>query len=142
MFRKVWPDFWGPRLEHILRHCLLTLLEMPGSTMLDVPRLLMDAGFRKAALASLKNQQVREFWLLEFAKYFAWLRSEAISPILNKMGHFLTSVPLRNIVGQRQNTFSLREAMDEGRILIANLAKGRIGEDSCFLLGAMLVTRI
>jgi len=142
VFRKVWPDFWGPRLEHILRHSLLTLLEMPGSTMLEVPRLLTDAGFRRAALARLKEPQLREFWLLEFAKYSAWLRSEAISPILNKMGHFLTSVPLRHIVGQSRNTFSLREAMDQGRIVIANLAKGRIGEDACPLLGAMLLTRI
>jgi hypothetical protein len=85
---------------------------------------------------------VRDFWFSEFAKYSAWLRSEAISPILNKVGQFLTSIPLRNIVGQKKNTFDLRNVMDDGKILIVNLAKGRIGEDNCSLLGAMIVTRI
>ncbi|MBW1716110.1 MAG: type IV secretion system DNA-binding domain-containing protein, partial [Deltaproteobacteria bacterium] len=142
VFKKVWSEFWGPRLEHILRNSIMTLLEYPGSTLLDIPRLLTDKEFRKQVLQSLTHQQVREFWLYEFEKYSAWLRSQAISPILNKVGQFLTSIPLRNIVGQNKNTFRLRKVMDEGKILIANLAKGRIGEDNCSLLGAMLVTQI
>ena len=93
-------------------------------------------------LKQVTNQQVREFWFSDFEKYSAWLRSEAISPILNKVGQFLTSPPLRNIVGQKKNTFNLREVMDSGKILIVNLAKGKIGEDNCALLGAMLVTKI
>lgn len=142
VFKKIWSEFWGPRLEHILRHSLLTLLERPGSTLLDVPRLLTDDNFRKEVLAGVKQPPVRDFWFLEFEKYSAWLRSEATSPILNKMGQFLTSAPLRNIVGQKENTFRLRKVMDEGKILIVNLAKGRIGEDNCSLLGAMVVTQI
>jgi hypothetical protein len=142
VFKKVWSEFWGPRLEHILRHCILTLLEHEGSTLLDIPRLLTNDRFRKQVLATVTHQQVKEFWLCEFEKYSTWLRSEAISPILNKVGQFLTSTPLRNIVGQKNNTFRLRKVMDEGKILIVNLAKGKIGEDNCALLGAMIVTTI
>ena len=142
VFKKVWSEFWGPRLEHILRHSILTLLEYPNSTILDIPQLLTDKEFRKHVLESVTQQQVREFWLYEFEKYSAWLRSQAVSPILNKVGQFLTSIPLRNIVGQDKSTFRLRKVMDEGKILIVNLAKGKIGEDNCSLLGAMIVTKI
>ncbi|MCJ7778868.1 MAG: type IV secretion system DNA-binding domain-containing protein [Sedimentisphaerales bacterium] len=142
VFKKVWSEFWGPRLEHILRHSILTLLEYPGSTILDIPRLLTDKDFRQQVLKHVSHQQVREFWFFEFDKYSSWLRSEAISPILNKVGQFLTSAPLRNIVGQKKNTFRFRKVLDEGKIFITNLAKGKIGEDNCSLLGAMLVTQI
>lgn len=142
VFKKIWADFWGPRLEHIFRHSILTLLHYPGSTLLEVPRLLTDKDFRQEVLKYVDHPQVREFWFYEFDKYSAWLRSQAISPILNKIGHFITSVPLRNIVGQKENTFSFRKVMDSGKIFIANLAKGKIGEDNCALLGAMLVTKI
>jgi hypothetical protein len=142
VFKKIWPEFWGPRLEHILRHSVLTLLEYPDSSLLDLPRLLTDKDFRRVVLEYVKHQQVRDFWFNEFEKYSAWLKSEAISPILNKVGQFLTSVPLRNIIGQRENTFDLRKAMDDGKVLIINLAKGKIGEDNAALLGAMLVTKI
>jgi len=142
VFKKVWSEFWGPRLEHILRHSILTLLEYPDSTLLDIPRLLTNKDFRQQVLKHVSHQQVREFWFFEFDKYSAWLRSEAISPILNKVGQFLTSTPLRNIVGQKKNTFRFRKVMDEGKIFIVNLAKGKIGEDNCSLLGAMLTTQI
>jgi hypothetical protein len=141
-FKKIWAEFWGPRLEHILRHSILSLLEYPESTLLDLPRLLTDKEFRKNVLNHVTHPQVKEFWLSEFDKYSAWLRSEAISPILNKIGQFLVSIPLRNVVGQKQNTFDLRKVMDEGKVLIINLAKGKIGEDNCSLLGAMIVTKI
>jgi type IV secretory pathway TraG/TraD family ATPase VirD4 len=142
VFRKIWPEFWGPRLEHILRHSLFTLLEHPGSTLLDLPKLLTHKEFREKAVGSISHKQVKEFWLYEFDKYSVWLRSEAISPILNKMSQFLTSLPLRNIVGQKENTFDLRKVMDEGKILIVNLAKGKIGGDNSCLLGAMMVNKI
>ncbi len=142
VFKKLWPDFWGPRLEHILRHSIFTLLEYPGATLLDLPRLLTDKDFRSGVIRLVTNEQVRSFWFNEFERYSAWMRSEAVSPILNKVGQFLTSLPLRNIVGQKENTFNLRDVMDSGKILIVNLAKGQIGEDNCALLGAMLVTKI
>ena len=142
VFKKIWSEFWGPRLEHILRNSILTLLERPNSTILDIPKLLTDKDFRGEVIWKVKNQQVREFWFSEFEKYSTYLKTEAVSPILNKMGQFLTSFPLRNIVGQKDNTFDLRKAMDEGKILIVNLAKGKIGEDNCSLLGSMIVTKI
>jgi len=142
VFKKIWVDFWGPRLEHILRHSILTLLEYQNSTLLDLPKLLTNKEFRNKTLRSVSSPQIREFWFNEFEKYSAWLRSEAISPILNKVGQFLTSLPLRNIVGQKENTFNLGDLMNERKILIVNLAKGKIGEENCALLGAMLVTKI
>ena len=142
VFKKIWAEFWGPRLEHILRNTILTLLEYRSSTLLDIPRLLTNKDYRRVVISSISHRQVREFWFLEFEKYSAWLRTEAVSPILNKMGQFLTSTVIRNIVGQKVNTFSLRCAMDEGKILLINLSKGRIGEDNCSLLGAMLITQI
>jgi len=142
VFKKVWSEFWGPRLEHILRHSILTLLEYPEATLLDIPKLLTHKEFRAHVLQHVTCEQVRDFWFFEFEKYSAYLRSEAISPILNKVGQFLTTRPLRNIVGQKKNTFRFRKVMDEGKIFIANLAKGKTGEDNCSLLGAMLVTQI
>lgn len=142
VFKKIWHEFWGPRLEHLLRHALSSLLDYPGSTLLDVTRIFTDTSFRAKVLTHVKQPAVRDFWLNEFEKYSAWLKSEATAPILNKMGQFLTNLPLRNIVGQKENTFSMRQVMDEGKILIVNLSKGAIGEDNCALLGAMLVTQI
>jgi len=141
-FKKIWADFWGPRLEHILRHCLFTLVEYPGSTLLDITRLLTDKDFRQKVVLSIKHPHVKSFWIHEFESYSAWLRSESISPILNKMGQFLTNLPLRNIIGQSKNTFRFRKAMDEGKIIIVNLSKGKLGEDNCTLLGSMIVTQI
>jgi len=142
VFKKIWSEFWGPRLEHILRHSLLTLLAQPSSTLLDLPRLLTDKDYRGRLVGGIKKPEVKAFWYFEFEKYSAWLRSEAISPILNKIGQFVTSDPLRNVVGQRENSFSMKEVMDEGKILIINLAKGQIGEDNSSLFGAMIATKI
>lgn len=142
VFKKIWPEFWGPRLEHILRHTLLTLLEYPGATLLDVTRLLTLKDYRSIVLKYVRSEPVREFWFFEFEKYSAWLRSEAISPILNKMSQFLTSEPLRKIVNQKKSALNFRKMMDEGKILVVNLSKGKIGEDNCALLGAMIVTKI
>lgn len=141
VFKKVW-SFWGARMEHILRNAIFALLEYPESTLLDLQRLLTDSKFRKEVLEFVSDPQVKNFWLLEFEKYSPWYKSEAASPILNKIGQFLTSLPLRNIVSQKENTFNIREIMDQGKILIVNLSKGKIGEDNAYLFGAMLVTKI
>lgn len=141
VFKKVW-SFWGARMEHILRHSIFTLLEYPGSTLLDLHQLLTDSEFRKEVLKNISDPQVKKFWQLEFEKYSAWYKSEAASPILNKIGQFLTSLPLRNIISQKENTFNMREVMDQGKIFIVNLSKGKIGEDNAYLFGAMIVTKI
>src|SRR3989449_1428546 len=142
VFKKIWAESWGPRMEYILRNALLALLDWPSSTLLDIPRLLDDSAFRRNVLLYVRNDQVRRFWLREYENYPARFRAEAISPIQNKVGEFLVNPILRNIVGQPKSAFDLRRVMDEGKILLVNLAKGKIGEDTSSLLGAMLVTKI
>jgi hypothetical protein len=142
VFKKIWIDTWGPRLEHILRNALLALLDQPEATLADVSRLLDDKTFRRSAMVHVGNAAVRDFWLREYESYPARFRVEAIAPIQNKVGAFLTNPLLRNIVTQTKSAFELRRVMDEGKILLVNLAKGKIGEDVAALLGAMLVSKI
>lgn len=141
-FKKIWADSWGPRLEYILRYCLLTLMEYPDATLLDIQPLLTDMGFRNHVLLYVQNEDSKSFWKKEFEKYSPQFRSEAISPILNKTGLFLTSIPLRNIVGQKTRGIRMQQILDEGKILIVNLSKGEIGEDASSLLGSILLTSI
>jgi hypothetical protein len=141
-FKKIWADSWGPRLEHILRNALLALLDQPQSTLADVLRLLENPGYRREVCFRVSNSQVRDFWLGEYENYPARLRAEAIAPIQNKVGAFLTNPLLNRILTQTKSAFNLRQVMDEGKILLVNLAKGKIGEDASSLLGALLVTKI
>jgi hypothetical protein len=141
-FRKVWSESWGPRLEYILRFTLLTLLWYPNATLLDIQPLLTDIRFRNDVLVYVKDEHILSFWKNEFEKYSPSLRNDAITPILNKTGLFISSLPLRNIVGQKTSSFRMQRILDDGKILIINLSKGKIGEDACALLGSMLVTSI
>lgn len=138
-FRKIWEESWGPRLEHILRHALLTLAEFPGATLVDLPRLLTDPAFRKTVVGRVTDAHVRAFWHQEFDRYGQNLRVEAVAPILNKVGAVLASPIVREVVGVRSAGLDLRAAMDGGKVVIADLAKGRLGEDASTLLGALLV---
>lgn len=131
----------GPRLEYILRFSLMTLLTFPDATLLDIQPLLTDSEFRGNVLLHV-TICIISFWINEFGKHSPTLRSEVIAPILNKTGLFLTSIPLRNIVGQKKTSFKMQQVMDHKKIFIANLAKGTIGEDASSLLGSMLVTAI
>lgn len=139
-FKKLWEANWGPRLEHILKHSLLTLLEYRDGTLLDIQPLLTDPAFRMKILSRVKSQYLLAFWYNEFDKYSNALRAEAIAPILNKLGLFSSSTPIRNMVGQKKRSFQFQKIMDEGKIFIANLSKGIIGEDASTLLGCMLLT--
>ncbi len=145
-FKKVWGDgpnaSWGPRMEHIFRHALLALLSLPLATLLDVPRILTDKDFRKKAWGYIDDPQVRSFFKDEFEKYTPHFRQEAISPILNKVGHFLANPWLRKVLGQTDNHLRFRKIMDEGKVVLVNLAKGSLGEDSSALLGALLLSQI
>ncbi len=141
-FKKIYGSMWGPRLEHILRNALLALLEIPGSSLVQILPLLGDDRYRQTIIKQLRDPAVRRFWEREFADMPARLRAEAISPVLNKVGHFLSSPLLRNILGQARSTLDLREIMDSGGILIVNLSKGKIGDDASGLLGALLVTAL
>src|SRR4030095_15621032 len=141
-FKKIWSDSWGPRLEHILRNAFLALLEQPEATLADVLRLLDDHSFRREISSRVYNSQVRDFWLREYENYPLRLRAEAIAPIQNKVGAFLTDPLLNRILTQTRSDFDLRRVMDQGKILLVNLAKGKIGADASALLGALLVTKI
>lgn len=142
VFKKIWADSWGPRLEHILRNALLALFDQPQATLADILRLLDDYAFRRDAMSRVFNTQVRQFWLQEYENYPARFRAEAIAPLQNKVGAFLADPILNGILIQTKSAFDLRRVMDEGKILLVNLAKGKIGESATALLGALLVARI
>ncbi len=142
VFKKIWADSWGPRLEYILRNAILALLEYPGSTLLGVTRILVDKKYRDRVVERVTDPVVKQFWVDEFSKWNDRVLQEVISPIQNKVGQFLSSSLIRNIVGQTTSSFDVRKAMDERKILILNLSKGRIGEDNSALLGAMMITKI
>lgn len=142
VFRKLWADSWGPRLEYILRNAILAILDYPGATLLAVTRMLSDKEFRKKVVSKIKDPVVKSFWVNEFAGYADKFAAEAVSPIQNKVGQFLSSSLIRNIVGQVKSSIDVRKVMDENKILIMNLSKGRIGEDNSALLGAMMITKI
>jgi len=142
VFKKIWPDVWSARMEHIMNNCILALLEYPGSTLLGINRLLVDTEFRRRVIAKLTDPIVREFWVKEYSAWEAKFRNEAIQPIQNKVGQFLSASIIRNIVAQVKSTFDVRKMMDERKIFIVNLAKGRIGEDNSRLLGGMIITKI
>lgn len=142
VFKKLWADSWGPRLEYILRNAILALLEYPGSTLLGVTRILVDKDYREKVVANVSDPVVRAFWVDEFSKWNDRVLQEVISPIQNKVGQFLSTSLIRNIVGQTKSSFDVREAMDSNKILIMNLSKGRVGEDASALIGAMMITKI
>ena len=142
VFKKLWADSWGPRLEYVLRNAILALLDYPGSTLMGVMRILVDKTYRNKVISKIKDPVVKSFWVEEYSKYPQQFQVEAIAPIQNKVGQFLSTALIRNVVGQVKSSFDLREIMDNQKILIMNLSKGRIGEDSSALLGAMMITKI
>ena len=141
-FKKLYGDSWGPRLEHILRNALLGALEVPDTSLLALQRLLSDSQYRKTIIAQVHDPVVRTFWEKEFAAWKPQYQAEAIAPIQNKVGQFLSQPILRAIVGQGRSSLDLRRVMDGGQVLIVNLSKGRIGEDASMLLGSLVVTSI
>ncbi|HZR82569.1 MAG TPA: TraM recognition domain-containing protein [Candidatus Binatia bacterium] len=142
VFRKLWADSWGPRLEHILRNALLALLDQERPTLADILRLLSDDDFRRGVGQRVENPMIRSFWLREYPGYPDRFRAEAIAPIQNKVGAFLSNPLLYGILNGRREGLDLRHVMDEGKILLVNLAKGKIGEDTANLLGSLLVSSI
>jgi DNA helicase HerA-like ATPase len=139
VFKKVFADSWGPRLEHVLRNCMLALLDVPGTTLLSALRLLVDEPFRERIVARVVDPLVRFFWTREFAQYPRPFLAELIAPVQNKIAAALTSSLLRATLGQRRNTVTAGEILRTRKIFIANLSKGRLGEDASALLGATLV---
>lgn len=142
VFKKIWPDVWSARMEYILNNSILALLESPGTTLLGVNRLLSDPIYRQKTVSRVTDPVVKAFWLYEFAKYTQRYEVEATAAIQNKVGQFISNPLIRNIIGQTVSTIDMRKVMDEGKILILNLSKGKIGEDNSALLGALLITKL
>ena len=141
-FKKIWVDAWSARMEYILTNSLLALIEYPGATLLGVNRLLSDKDYRKKVVENVKDPSVKSFWIDEFAKYTERQAAEAVPAIQNKIGQFTANPLIRNIVGQPKSSFDIRKLMDERKILIINLSKGKVGEANANLLGSMLITKI
>ena len=144
ILKRSFENSWGPRLEYILRTCILTLLEVPNSTIMGIPRLLSDDGYRAWVVEQVQDPVLRAFWLREYAAMLTNPRlvTEAISPVQNKVGQFLSAPLLRHVLAQPKSTINIQEIMDSGKILLVNLSKGRIGEDSSSLLGAMIISSL
>jgi type IV secretory pathway TraG/TraD family ATPase VirD4 len=141
-FKKVWVDAWSARMEYILGNELLALLEYPGSTLLGVNRMLADKSYREMIVKNVTDPSVRAFWVDEFAKYSDKFATEASAAIQNKVGQFSANPLIRNMIGQPVSTFDIRKLMDERKIFIVNLSKGRLGESNANLIGSMLITKI
>jgi type IV secretory pathway TraG/TraD family ATPase VirD4 len=145
-FKSIWSQSWGPRMELLLFAGVAALAECCHKTgnvsLLGIQRMLIDDHFRAWVLSHVSDVAVRSFWLSEYEQYDARFRSEIISPVQNKIGALLMSPVLRNTLGQVRKSFDFRFMMDNRRIFIANLAKGRIGQDKAALLGALLVSQI
>ncbi|MDD2757913.1 MAG: type IV secretion system DNA-binding domain-containing protein [Patescibacteria group bacterium] len=142
VFKKIWPDVWSARMEYILNNTILALLDFPGTTLLGINRLLADDAYRDRVVRNLKDPVVKAFWETEFASYNDRYKQEAVAPIQNKIGQFLSASVIRNIVAQVKSRIDIREIMDSRKIFIMDLSKGRIGEDNSRLLGGMLITKI
>lgn len=142
IFTKIWANVWSARMEYILQNCILALLDTPGTTLLGIPRILVDKDYREKIIANVKDPVVKSFWVHEYETWRDQFRNEAIVPIQNKVGQFLNTSFIRNIVGQPVSTLNIPQIMNEGKILLVNVSKGRIGEDNSGLLGAMIITKI
>ncbi len=142
VFTKIWASMWSSRMEYILNNTILALLDSPGNTMLGIVRMYVDKKYRKRIVDNIKDPMVKAFWVEEFANYAEKYRTEAVAPIQNKVGQFLSSAVIRNIVGQPKSTIDLRDIMDNNKILLLDLSKGKVGEDNSALLGAMIVTKL
>ncbi len=142
VFKKIWPDVWSSRMEYILNNTILALLDYPGTTLLGINRMLADEDYRRRVVRNSKDPVVKSFWQTEFASYSEKYQQEAVAPIQNKIGQFLSASVIRNIVAQVKSRINIRDIMDNKKIFIMNLSKGRIGEDNSRLLGGMLITKL
>lgn len=141
VFTKLWPEAFSGRMEHILRNTLLALLENEGSSMLGILRMFGDDAFKDKIVSKITDPVVKSFWVTEYAGWSDKYRTEAVAAIQNKIGQLLTTPLIRNIVGQVKSTLDIRHAMDTGKIVLVNLSKGKLGEDTSAFIGSMLVTK-
>lgn len=142
IFTKIWANVWSSRMEYILQNCIMALLDTTGTTLLGISRILVDKDYRQKIVSNIKDPVVRSFWVHEYETWREQFRNEAIVPIQNKVNQFLNTSFIRNIVGQPKSTLNIPQIMNEGKILLVNVSKGRIGEDNSQLLGAMIITKV
>lgn len=142
VFKKIWPDVWSTRMEYILNNTLLALLEYPGATLIGILRMFAEKEYLDKVVEGLEDPVVKSFWEREYAKYPERYRTEAIGAVQNKVGQFVTNPLIRNILGQPYSSINVRKIMDEEKIFIVNLSKGKIGEDNMALLGGMIIAKI
>ena len=142
IFTKIWANAWSARMEYILNNAILALLDTPGTTLLGIPRMLVDKDYRQKIISNLKDPVIKAFWVHEYEAWQDKFRNEAIAPIQNKVGQFLSTSIIRNVVGQSKSTINIFDIMNEGKIFLVNVSKGRIGEDNSGLLGGMIITKI
>jgi type IV secretory pathway TraG/TraD family ATPase VirD4 len=140
--KKLWPDAWGVRMEHVLRNTLYALLEQDDARLPDILRLYADERYRKAITRKVRNETVRRFWQKEFEQYHFRQKADAVAPIQNKLGALLSDPTLYRILVAPKIDLHFRSMMDEGKVLIVNLAKGQLGEDSSALLGGLIVSTL
>ena len=142
IFTKIWANAWSARMEYILNNAILALLDTPGTTLMGIQRMLVDKDYRQKIIANLKDPVIKAFWVHEYEAWQDKFRNEAIAPIQNKVGQFLSTNIIRNVVGQSKSTIDIFNIMNEGKIFLVNVSKGRIGEDNSGLLGGMIITKI
>ncbi len=142
IFTKIWANVWSARMEYILSNCIFALLDTPNTTLLGITRILVDKDYRQQIISNIKDPVIKSFWIHEYEGWQDKFRNEAIVPIQNKVGQFLSTSLIRNIVGQPKSTINIQDIMNKEKILLINVSKGRIGEDNSSLLGAMLITKI
>jgi CxxC-x17-CxxC domain-containing protein len=142
IFTKIWANAWSARMEYILNNAILALLDTPDTTILGIQRMLVDKDYRQKIISNLKDPVIKAFWIHEYETWQEKFRNEAIAPIQNKVGQFLSTSIIRNVVGQAKSTIDIFRIMNEGKIFLVNVSKGRIGEDNSSLLGGMIITKL
>ena len=142
IFKKLFEATWNPRMEHLIRYVTLALLDTPDSNVLGIERMLSDTKFRQRVIMQIQDPVVKSFWTNEFGSWNERYANDAVVPILNKVGQFISNPVIRNMVGQTRNALDFEKFMNEGKIVLINLSKGKLGEDNTSLLGSMFITKI
>ncbi len=142
IFKKLFGSNWSDRLEHVLRYTTLALLDSPNTTVLSILKMLTDKNYRQKIVSRIQDSVVKSFWVSEFAAWSEKFDADAITPLLNKVGQFVATNMIRNMIGQPKTKFDIREIMDQKKILLMKVSKGLLGEENSSLIGSMFITKL